>query len=163
MSILPILCLRVFPAPRKFLAQRNIAWINLSKSFVYFISGVNRVFILKSTCGSGIEIIHSNLILGYQMIFYSVWINSLVYSIGRASWVAQLVKNLPAVQESLVWSLGWEDPLKESLTTHSNILTRRIPWTEESGRLQPMGWQRVGNDWATKHSTAQHFSSGSSL
>ena len=51
------------------------------------------------------------------------------------SLVAQLVKNLPAVQETRVPSLGWEDSLEEEMTTHSNILARKIPWTEEPGGL----------------------------
>ena len=46
-----------------------------------------------------------------------------------------------------VWSLGWEDPLKEGMAAHSSFLAWRIPWTEEPGRLQPMGLQRVGHDW----------------
>ena len=45
-----------------------------------------------------------------------------------------------------VWSLGWEDPLEEGMATHSSILAWRIPWTEEPGRLQSMGSQRVGQD-----------------
>ena len=49
--------------------------------------------------------------------------------------MAQLVKNLPAVQETWVRSLGWDDPLKEELTTHSSILAWEILWTEESGGL----------------------------
>ena len=50
--------------------------------------------------------------------------------------MVQSVKNLPAVQESQVQSLGWEDPLEKGMATHSNILAWRIPWTEESGGLQ---------------------------
>ena len=48
-----------------------------------------------------------------------------------------------------VWSLGWEDPLEHSMTTHSSILAWRIPWTEEPGGLQSIGWQRVRHDWST--------------
>ena len=59
---------------------------------------------------------------------------------------AQMVKNLPPVQETLVQSLGWEDPLEKGMATHSSILAWRIPWTEEPGRLQSMGSQRVGHD-----------------
>ena len=59
-----------------------------------------------------------------------------------ASLVAQLVKNLPATQETRVWSLGQEDPLEKEMATHSSILAQRIPWTEEPGRLQPMGSQK---------------------
>ena len=63
--------------------------------------------------------------------------------VGRASLVAQMVKNQPAMQETWVRSLGWEDPLEEGMATHSSILAWRIPWTEEPGRLQSMGLQRV--------------------
>ena len=65
--------------------------------------------------------------------------------------MTQLVKNLHAVRETWVWSLGWDDPLEKSMVTHSNILARRIPWTEETGKLQSRGLQRVDYDWATKH------------
>ena len=63
--------------------------------------------------------------------------------------VTQTLKNLPAVQETQVWSLGWEDPLKKGMTIHSSILSWRIPQTEEPGGLQSMGLQRVGHDRAT--------------
>ena len=61
----------------------------------------------------------------------------------RASLVAQAVKNLPAMQETQVTSLGRENPLEKGIATQSNILAWRIPWTEESGRLQSMGLHRV--------------------
>ena len=57
--------------------------------------------------------------------------------------MAQMVKNLPGMQETRVQSLGQEDPLENGMATHSSILSRRIPWTEEPGRLQSMGSQRV--------------------
>jgi len=60
--------------------------------------------------------------------------------------VAQMVKNLPAMQETRIPSLGREDPLQEEMATHSSILAQRIPWTKEPGRLQSMGWERVGHD-----------------
>ena len=60
--------------------------------------------------------------------------------------VAQMVKHLPAMRETRVQSLGWEDLLEKEMATHSNILAWRIPWTEEPGRLQSMGSQRVGHD-----------------
>ena len=63
-----------------------------------------------------------------------------------ASLVAQTVKNPPAMWETWVQSLGWEDPLEEGMATHSSILAWRIPWTEEPGGLQSMGSQRVGHD-----------------
>ena len=60
--------------------------------------------------------------------------------------VAQMVKNLPAVQETWVQSLGREDPLEKEMATHSSILAWRIPWTEEPRGLQSMGSQRVGHN-----------------
>ena len=63
-----------------------------------------------------------------------------------ASLVAQTVKNLPAMWETQVRSLGWEDLLEKEMATHSSILARRIPRTEEHGRLQSMGSQRVRHD-----------------
>ena len=57
-----------------------------------------------------------------------------------------MVKNLPAIQKTLVRSLGQEDPLEKEMATHSSVLAWRIPWTEETGGLQSMGLQRVGQD-----------------
>ena len=62
------------------------------------------------------------------------------------SLVAQMVKNLHAMQENPVQSLGHADPLEKEMATHSSILTWRIPWTEEPGKLQFMGSQRVGHE-----------------
>ena len=56
------------------------------------------------------------------------------------SLVAQMVKSLSAVQETQVRSLGWEDPLEKEMTPHSSILAWKIPWMEEPGRLQSLGW-----------------------
>ena len=67
-----------------------------------------------------------------------------------ASLVAQLVKNLPAMQETWVRFMGREDPLEKEMATHSNILAWRLPWTEEPGGLQSMGLQEWDNDLATK-------------
>ena len=69
-----------------------------------------------------------------------------VSSTRGSSLVAQMVKNLPAVQENWVQSLGQEDPLEKGMATHSSILAWRIPWTDEPGRLQSMGLQRVRHD-----------------
>ena len=63
--------------------------------------------------------------------------------------MAQMVENLPAMQENQAWSLGQEDPLEKGMATHSSILAWRIPWTEECRELQSMGSQRVGHNWAT--------------
>ena len=64
----------------------------------------------------------------------------------EASLVAQTVKHLPAMWETQVQSLGREDPLEKEMAAHSSILAWKIPWTEEPGRLQSMGSQRVGHD-----------------
>ena len=63
-----------------------------------------------------------------------------------ASLVAQTVKRLPAMQETWVLSLGREDTLEKEMATHYSTLAWKIPWTEEPGRLQSMGSQRVGPD-----------------
>ena len=55
------------------------------------------------------------------------------------------------MQESWIQSLGWEDPLKQKMATHSSILVWKIPWTEEAGGLQSTEWQRVGYDLDTEH------------
>ena len=82
--------------------------------------------------------------------------NSLLQSSGL-NWrnLAQRLKRLPPMRETRVGSLGWEDSLEKEMATHSSILAWRIPWTEEPGRLQSTGSQRVGHDWAT----SLHFTS----
>ena len=60
--------------------------------------------------------------------------------------MAQMVKNLPAMKETWVQSLGQEDPLEKGMATHFSILAWRIPWTEEPGGLQSMGSQRAGHN-----------------
>ena len=64
--------------------------------------------------------------------------------------MAQTVKNPPAMQETWIRSLGWEDSLEKGMATHSSILAWKIPWAEEPGGLQSMGLQRVRHDWATE-------------
>ena len=87
---------------------------------------------------------------------YTVFVKN--YILDKVSLVAQTVKNLPVVQETWVWSLGLEYPLKKGMATHSSTLIWRIPWTKESGGIQSMGSQRVGHDWATWHTQAgQHL------
>ena len=61
-----------------------------------------------------------------------------------------MVKNLPTMPQMQAGSLGQEDPLEKEMATHSNILAWEIPWTEEPGGLQSMGWQRVGHNLTTK-------------
>ena len=59
-----------------------------------------------------------------------------------------MIKKLPVMQETQVWALGQDYPLKKVMATHSGIIAWGIPWTEESGRLQSLGPQRVGQDWS---------------
>ena len=92
----------------------------------------------------------SHILYLADQAFALVWKFSLIYLSVRASLVAQLVKDLPAMRETWVWSLGWEDTMEKGKATHSSILAWRIPWT-----VQSMGSQRVGHDWATF--TSLHF------
>ena len=68
------------------------------------------------------------------------------FAIPLTSLVAQRLKHLPPMQDTRVRSLGREDTLEKEMVTHSSILAWRIPWTEEPGRLQSTGSQRVGHD-----------------
>ena len=81
----------------------------------------------------------------------------IVYLLSWASLVAQMVKNLPALWETGVWSLDLEDPLQKEMATHSSILAWKISWTEEPGGLQLMGLQRVGHDWVTNTFTFIYY------
>ena len=92
----------------------------------------------------------------YHFLFSSLCLTLFLYLLSLlhlppwASLVAQLVKNLPPMQETWVGSLSWKDPLEKGKATHSSILAWRIPWT-----IQSMGLQRVRYDWATF--TSLHF------
>ena len=80
---------------------------------------------------------------------YFQWISSTEKIGALLSWallVAQMVKNLPAMQETQLQSLGQEDPLEKGMATHSSILAWGIPWTEEPAGLQSIGSRRVGHD-----------------
>ena len=95
---------------------------------------------------TGIQRFSSSLLL----CLVSSWLSSpstpcIISWSGQSFLVAHTVKNLPAVQETRVRSLGREDPLEEGMATHSSILAWRIPWTGEPGGLQAMGSQRVGH------------------
>ena len=75
----------------------------------------------------------------------------------QASQMAQIVKNLPAMQETWVWSVGQEDPLEKGMAPHFTILAWRIPRTEKIGGLQSMGSQRVGHNLVTKPPPPLYF------
>ena len=106
---------------------------------------------VQGTCKSLLQ--HHNFkasILQYSAFFmsqlshlYMTTGKTIALSVWGASQLSQMVKNLPAMQESQVQSLGGEDPLEKEMATHSSILAWRIPWTEEPDRLQSMGLQRV--------------------
>ena len=78
-----------------------------------------------------------------------IFVISFLLTLGWAFLVAQMIKNLPTMQETQVGFLGWEDLLEKGMATHSSILAWRIPWTEETGGLQSIGLQRVRHNWAT--------------
>ena len=83
--------------------------------------------------------------------------------VNGTSSMAQQVKDLPAMQETQVWPLGWEDSLEKETATHSSILAWRIPWTEEPGKLQSKEAQRVGQGWVTKHDLIKQATFGGSI
>ena len=83
-----------------------------------------------------------------QYLVFFFWLSPWI------SLVAQMVKRLPTMQEIQVQSLDWE-PLEKEMTIQSSTFAWKIPWTEEHGRLQPMGLQRVGHDWATSLSRVE--------
>ena len=74
--------------------------------------------------------------------------------------VAQTAKNLSAREETWVRSLGWEDPWRRAWQFTPVFLPGESPWTEEPGRLQSLGSQKIGHNWATKHSTARNLCTG---
>ena len=93
---------------------------------------------------------------GIRMIYLIKFPHIIVYThllFMGASLVAQKVKRLPAMQETQVQSLGQKDSLEKAMAIHSSTLAWKIPWMEEPDRLQSMGSQRVGHDWATSSST----------
>ena len=80
---------------------------------------------------------------------------------GISTLVAQTVKRLPTMWETRFQSLGGKDPLEKEMTTHSSILAWKIPWMEEPGGLQSMGWQRVGHDFTFTFTFTRLFQSRS--
>ena len=97
--------------------------------------------------------LHNRIILFHwgKLAFFISWY---FFPLLGASLVVQMVKNLPAMQESWVQSLGRKEPLEKGMATHSSILAWEIPWTEEPGGLQSRGSQRVGHDWENDTHTA---------
>ena len=105
---------------------------------------------LSQRCGS-IEQVDGWIHLNHQAFSNRSQTLLMGFPVGSAG------KELPAMWDTGVWSLGWEDPLEEGMATHSVFfLPGESPWAEEPGGLQSMGSQRVGHDWATKHSTVMY-------
>ena len=90
--------------------------------------------------------LHQNI---YICVCVYIYLESL-YTYIWASLVAQMVKNLPAMQETRVWSLDGEDPLEKGMAIHSSLLAWRIPMTRRAWQLQSTGSQRNGHNWVTK-------------
>ena len=91
----------------------------------------------------------TTLSLGYKTIYFTVQREKRLRLSAWVSLVAQMVKNLPAMQETRVWTLAREDPLEKGMASHASILAWRIPWTEKPARLQSMVSQRVRHYWRT--------------
>ena len=85
----------------------------------------------------------------YWTSCFHLFITNLLNTYLAHPWWLRGLKCLSAMRETCVRPLGWEDPLKKKIATHSSILAWKIPWTEKPGGLQSMGSQRVGHDWAT--------------
>ena len=116
----------------------------------------NSIFSVMNKCFLFSDVILKSLYLSIVWVYKDrkamSWLVSYFFRelfFQRASLVAQMVKHLPAMQETWVLSLCREDPLEKEMETHSSTLVWKIPWMKKPGRLQSMGWQRVGHDWAT--------------
>ena len=100
-----------------------------------------------------ITYLHSSFFVILHSVLRVLWIINKLFIDDDITYqnvpAAQTVKNLPAMQETRVRSLGWEVPLKKGMAIHSSILAWRIPWTEKPGRLQSLGLQRVRHNWVT--------------
>ena len=93
-------------------------------------------FLIHSSANGHLGFFHVLAIVKSSEVDFKVHVSS----------VAQMVKRLSTMWKTRVRSLGWEDPLEKEMATHSSTIAWKIPWTEEPGRLQSMGSQRVGHD-----------------
>ena len=137
-----------FPSP----GEKSLLQVLIKTSDIPFLPGTWR-----NVCPHFLKIRHgSRLALANKVQVEMMWITSRQKH-SEANWwlklyfLAQMEKHLPTMQETWVQFLGREDLLEKEMATHSSILAWKIPWTEEPGRLQSMGLQRVGHDWVTKH------------
>ena len=133
--------------PSVCLLRRNVClglsptfWLGFL-SFCYWVAWAACIFWKLILC----QLFH---LLLFSPILRTVFSSHLWYIYTLGWGVAQMVKNLPAVWETWVSSLGQEEPVDKGMATHSSIHAWRIPWTEKPGRLQSMGLQRLEHDWA---------------
>ena len=103
-----------------------------------------------SSPGSSVHGILEARVLEWGAIAFSKIISIYNYNYIRPFLVAQMVKNMSAMRKTWVWPLSWDYPLEDG-NPHQHSCLGESPWTEESGRLQSMGLQRVGQDWATNY------------
>ena len=125
------MCWRIFHRTRP-----STEALMLPTKIILYANELQKIFLKKPGlhCNHNIIIVRANAQLEWNL---------------RTSLVAQIVKCLPAMQETRVQSLSWENPLEKTMATHSSSLAWEIPWAEEPGRLQSMGSQRVGHIGAT--------------
>ena len=116
---------------------------SLFSLYVYSPNIYSCIFCFSSYRHKKFSILLNHLIKAILMVAKH---STALSTIKSASRVVEMIKNLPEVQETWVQSLRWEDPLEKGMATHSSTLAWRIPWTEEPGGLQSMGWQRVRHD-----------------
>ena len=114
---------------------------------------ITKIILNTKILGGGLFEVKSSHIYTIHLLmpnFLFLWLRIIIifsYGLTWASLVAQMVKNPSAMLETWVRSLVWENPLEMGMAIHSSILAWRIPWTEEPGRLQSMGSQRVRCNW----------------
>ena len=156
----PLFCNKDAP---KSPSVRSIPWLAVPSGFFIHQKNILCEPCLTSSCIQLKHfIIYSILFVTYFYVHVSPCISTFVLMFSTMLWaslVAQMVKNLPAVQETQVQSLGQEDPLKKGMATHWSILAWRISWTEERGGLQFVRFQRVRHDWVTNtfHFNTSYF------
>ena len=118
---------------------------NMLSRFVIAFLPKNKCLLVSRLQLPSTVILESKKIVYHCFHFFPIY---LPWS-NETSLVAQTVKRLPTMRQTWVWSLGQEDPLEKEMATHSSTLAWKIPWTEEPGRLQSMGFQKVGHDWVS--------------
>ena len=106
-----------------------------------------------SPSDKGVNSISASFLLVRPQASYQVYFS--IYEIVMGFPGGPVVKNLPVMQETKVWSLGWEDPLEDGMATHSSLLAWETQWTEEPGRLPSTWLQRVGHDWSSIHNACE--------